>query len=255
MSPEQRRVRRAHKLIFLSSFQELPLEQCWAEVCPEFDGSPETARELAKAEIEWSRRHHPIPMKALLHLRHMDTGSLIKGLLTQLDAVLPTNVTVKDKGKVVRRYYEDPVPPEAAVPDGRARNDAATQWLTIHEVATPEDASTTLPRPRRSPARGSRLLLDLYGSHGLSRDRAPARPGSRGRRTRGSRHTTTTGARRCSSAAFGTYRTTLRMRSAPSVRADAYSASPRVWSAIAPATGDSSTRHRTMGSSGSYLYL
>ena len=156
MSPEQHRVRRAHRLIFLNLFQGQPLEQCWAEVCPDSDDSPERARELAKEEIEWSRRNCPIPMKALLVLRRMDRGSLIEGLLRQLRAVLPTNVTVKEEGKVTSRYYEDPAPPEDAAPDGRARNDAATQLLTI-EVATPEDDPTTLPDPKRSPAGGSRF--------------------------------------------------------------------------------------------------
>ena len=139
MSSVQRRRRRAHELIFHNEFRGLPLEECWAKVCPDSDVSPRKARELAKAEIEWSRRNYPIPMKVQLALRRMDVNTLLEGLMSQAAAVLPTTVTVRESGKVIKRYCEKPVSAEAATPDSRARLDALDQLLTLREAAYSDD--------------------------------------------------------------------------------------------------------------------
>ena len=102
------RAARPYRLHFLSLFQGQPLERCWAEVCPDSDDTPSGRASSARQRSSGAGATTPVPMKALLVLRRMDTGSLIEGLLRQLRAVLPTNVTVKEKGKVTSRYYEDP---------------------------------------------------------------------------------------------------------------------------------------------------
>ena len=123
-------------------FEGKPLEQCWAEVHPDSELDPETARLRAAEELGWRRRNHPLRISELLIIYDLGTDALIDDLENQLDATKNNRVTVKKTDGARVTVIET-----TEVKDNYARSLALEQLIEI--MLRGQDQKEPLTRSRR----------------------------------------------------------------------------------------------------------
>ena len=141
-------------MIFSTVFRGRALSEAWHDAHPDSKANNDSAKGMARREIDWYRKNHPIAMNQLLHLHKLGNDELIGQLKEQLSATMSLKA-----GSVKTSYKDDNgqlVTDEqfsyTEVPDWRTRADALKKWMTLagHEdrgrIVRPLDTDATKER-------------------------------------------------------------------------------------------------------------